>query len=302
MRTLGSSARPAARRRRACRLRDTGSTPSHRCRSSERYRCGPPRRPVVALRSALACAPLVEGADVAVGTGGYASVPAILAARRAHVPIVLHEPNARPGLANRMLARFASAIGVAFEDVGNGWRGHARIEVIGYPVREAIIHVAGHREELAEEASRRAGSGRRAEGRCSYGEGARVRCTSTRSSRRRLPRLASDEHLQLLVLTGPANLSVVAIAAERATGVRVRALPFLGAHGAARSRRPTWRFRGRAPRRSPSRPYAACRRSWSRTRTRPRTIRRRTLASSSAWAPRAWCSTPISPPRSSSTG
>jgi UDP-N-acetylglucosamine--N-acetylmuramyl-(pentapeptide) pyrophosphoryl-undecaprenol N-acetylglucosamine transferase len=39
--------------------------------------------------------------------------------------------------------------------------------------------------------------------------------------------MGSDERLQLLVLTGPANLGIVAPAAERATGVLVRALPFL---------------------------------------------------------------------------
>ncbi len=68
------------------------------------------KAPFVAARSMFACAPLVRGADVAVGLGGYVSVPPILAARRAHIPIVLHEPNAVLGLANRLLARWASAI------------------------------------------------------------------------------------------------------------------------------------------------------------------------------------------------
>jgi UDP-N-acetylglucosamine:LPS N-acetylglucosamine transferase len=45
--------------------------------------------------------------DVVVGFGGYASAPAYVAARRTHVPVVVHEANAKPGLANvlRVMAR-----------------------------------------------------------------------------------------------------------------------------------------------------------------------------------------------------
>src|SRR3954452_16756465 len=45
--------------------------------------------------------------DVLVGYGGYVAVPAYLAARRAGVPIVVHEQNSRPGLANKVGARIA---------------------------------------------------------------------------------------------------------------------------------------------------------------------------------------------------
>jgi UDP-N-acetylglucosamine--N-acetylmuramyl-(pentapeptide) pyrophosphoryl-undecaprenol N-acetylglucosamine transferase len=45
-------------------------------------------------------------ARVLVGFGGYVATPGYLAARRRHVPIVIHEANARPGLANRLGARF----------------------------------------------------------------------------------------------------------------------------------------------------------------------------------------------------
>ncbi len=184
------------------------------------------KAPVVALRSALACAPLVEGADVAVGTGGYASVPAILAARRAHVPIVLHEPNARPGLANRILARFADAIGVAFEGVGQRLRGPARIEVTGYPVREAILRVADHRKELADEAREDLDLDPDRRTVLVWG-GSQGALHLDEVVAAALPLLGSDDDLQLIVLTGAANLAVVAAAAERATGIRVRALPFL---------------------------------------------------------------------------
>ena len=53
------------------------------------------------------------GADVLVGFGGYAAAPAYLAARRRHVPFVVHEANARPGLANRLGARWTPYVAVA---------------------------------------------------------------------------------------------------------------------------------------------------------------------------------------------
>lgn len=56
-----------------------------------------------------------RGIDAVVGFGGYASAPAYSAARKAGVPLVLHEANAKPGLANRLGARYTSHVGVAFD-------------------------------------------------------------------------------------------------------------------------------------------------------------------------------------------
>ena len=49
------------------------------------------------------------GADVVLGTGGYVSAPAVLGARLAGRPVLLLEPNARAGVANRWLSRWATA-------------------------------------------------------------------------------------------------------------------------------------------------------------------------------------------------
>ena len=54
--------------------------------------------------------------DVVVGTGGYVSLPAAAAARLAGVPLVLHEQNSVPGMANRVARRFAVAVGVSFPE------------------------------------------------------------------------------------------------------------------------------------------------------------------------------------------
>ena len=74
-----------------------------------------------------------RGVDVVVGFGGYVSTPAYLAARRARVPIVIHEANARPGLANRLGARWAAKLGIAFS--GTRLRG---AELVGMPLRREI--------------------------------------------------------------------------------------------------------------------------------------------------------------------
>ena len=70
--------------------------------------------------------------DVVVGFGGFASTPAYVAAR-GRVPIVIHEANAMPGLANKLGARWAQAIGTTFE--GTPMRGAVQV---GMPLRAEI--------------------------------------------------------------------------------------------------------------------------------------------------------------------
>ncbi|MGN7703105.1 undecaprenyldiphospho-muramoylpentapeptide beta-N-acetylglucosaminyltransferase [Cellulosimicrobium sp. 22601] len=88
------------------------------------------------LKSAVDAAGAVideTGARVVVGFGGYVSTPAYLAARRRDVPVVIHEQNARPGLANRLGARWAARVGVTFE--GTPLKGGV---VTGLPLRREI--------------------------------------------------------------------------------------------------------------------------------------------------------------------
>jgi UDP-N-acetylglucosamine--N-acetylmuramyl-(pentapeptide) pyrophosphoryl-undecaprenol N-acetylglucosamine transferase len=53
-------------------------------------------------------------ADAVIGFGGYAAVPAYLAARRTRTPLIIHEANARAGIANRLGARFTSHVYASF--------------------------------------------------------------------------------------------------------------------------------------------------------------------------------------------
>jgi UDP-N-acetylglucosamine--N-acetylmuramyl-(pentapeptide) pyrophosphoryl-undecaprenol N-acetylglucosamine transferase len=102
-----------------------------------------PRRPTVDLlrvpgrvrRAVADTRALLDelSADVVVGFGGYVALPAYLAARRARVPIVVHEQNALPGLANRIGARLAARVGITMP----GTPLH-RGEHVGMPLRTAI--------------------------------------------------------------------------------------------------------------------------------------------------------------------
>ena len=110
------------------------------------------RFPFVLLRSVRRCRPLVEKADVVVGMGGYASAPAVLAASRARRPVVLHEQNSVPGLANRVLARRAVAVAVSFAEAERRFPRRTAVVLTGNPIREVIASVPADRERLAKEA------------------------------------------------------------------------------------------------------------------------------------------------------
>lgn len=87
-----------------------------------------------------------RGIDVVIGFGGFAATPAYVAARKEGVPYVVHEANARPGLANVWGARRAAAVGIVFADTP--LRGG---EVVGMPLRAEIstLDRAGSRTEAA---------------------------------------------------------------------------------------------------------------------------------------------------------
>ncbi|MEO7352641.1 MAG: undecaprenyldiphospho-muramoylpentapeptide beta-N-acetylglucosaminyltransferase [Marmoricola sp.] len=71
--------------------------------------------------------------DVVVGFGGYVSVPAYLAARKRRLPLVVHEGNALPGIANKLGARFTTHVATSFPDTDLP---HAHY--IGLPIRRMI--------------------------------------------------------------------------------------------------------------------------------------------------------------------
>jgi UDP-N-acetylglucosamine--N-acetylmuramyl-(pentapeptide) pyrophosphoryl-undecaprenol N-acetylglucosamine transferase len=89
----------------------------------------------------LRCVGLVRSfkPDAVVGVGGYASGPAMMAAVLLRVPTLAFEPNAVPGLANRLVGKWVSAAAVNFEETTRYFRG---AKVTGIPVRQEFFAIA----------------------------------------------------------------------------------------------------------------------------------------------------------------
>ena len=82
--------------------------------------------------------------DVAFAAGGFGAVPPLLAASLLRVPTVIHQQDVEPGLANRILAPFATAVTVTFPPSLNHFP-RSKTRLTGNPVRREIL--AGSREE-----------------------------------------------------------------------------------------------------------------------------------------------------------
>jgi UDP-N-acetylglucosamine--N-acetylmuramyl-(pentapeptide) pyrophosphoryl-undecaprenol N-acetylglucosamine transferase len=188
--------------------------------------------PFVALRSVATSRPIVRDAAAVLGMGGYASIAPVVAARSVRVPVVLHEQNAIPGLANRLLARLATAMALTFEDSRERLPRSLRTEVTGLPLRRDIRAVPGDRPALAEEA-RRAWDLAAERTTVLVTGGSQGALHVNRTIADAIPILASRSDLQLLVLTGTAHEAVLDTAANREMDLIVRAVPFLERMGSA---------------------------------------------------------------------
>lgn len=78
-------------------------------------------------------------ADAVAGFGGYVSVPVGVAAIVTRTPLVLAEQNSVPGLANRVLSRWARAVAVTYEGSAAYLKHPERAVLTGNPVRSAVI-------------------------------------------------------------------------------------------------------------------------------------------------------------------
>ncbi|MCI8839248.1 MAG: undecaprenyldiphospho-muramoylpentapeptide beta-N-acetylglucosaminyltransferase [Oscillospiraceae bacterium] len=73
--------------------------------------------------------------DLVVGTGGYASYPAVHEAARRRIPCAIHESNAYPGLTTRALANQVGLVMVGFPEAAAYYKDAKRVAVTGTPVR-----------------------------------------------------------------------------------------------------------------------------------------------------------------------
>ena len=88
-------------------------------------------------------------ADVIVGTGGYASLPALYAGSRLGVPTIVHESNAVPGVTTKMAAGIATKVLVCFEESRKYYKNPEAVEVVGMPVRREFL--TGNKNEARKE-------------------------------------------------------------------------------------------------------------------------------------------------------
>jgi UDP-N-acetylglucosamine--N-acetylmuramyl-(pentapeptide) pyrophosphoryl-undecaprenol N-acetylglucosamine transferase len=122
-----------------------------------------PRRPSprllalpAALRASVAqCRALIESeqAVAAVTFGGYVSFPLDRAARRAGLPLVIHEQNSVPGLTNRVAARWAARVALTFPGSAHHFPASERCVVTGNPVRREVLELDRDARRAAARAS-----------------------------------------------------------------------------------------------------------------------------------------------------
>jgi UDP-N-acetylglucosamine--N-acetylmuramyl-(pentapeptide) pyrophosphoryl-undecaprenol N-acetylglucosamine transferase len=157
------------------------------------------------------------GADVVVGFGGYVALPAYLAAR-GRLPIVVHEANVRAGLANKIGARFATAVAAAVPNTGL-----PNAQVIGIPLRQSITSL--NRAALRAEARRFFGLDPHAPTLLVFGgsQGARSLNVAVSGAAREL----RDSGIGVLHAHGPKNTLTVEDAGARRGAPPYVAVPYL---------------------------------------------------------------------------
>lgn len=97
--------------------------------------------------------------DVVFAKGGYVCLPVGLAAKLCRIPLVIHDSDARPGLTNRVLARFAAAIGTGMPLEHYNYK-KSITQYVGVPINPMIVPTttalqAEYREELGLDAARK---------------------------------------------------------------------------------------------------------------------------------------------------
>ena len=99
------------------------------------------------LGAVSACKKIIRefGPDLILGTGGYASFPALYAGSMLGIPTCVHEANAHPGLTTKMAASRADRVLVAFEQSVAHYKKPEKVQVVGMPVHQDFIYT--RREE-----------------------------------------------------------------------------------------------------------------------------------------------------------
>lgn len=76
--------------------------------------------------------------DFVIGTGGYVTGPVLKEAHRRGIPVYIQEQNAVPGVANKMLERYARKVFVSFPDSAKYFKDSKKLVFSGNPIRKAF--------------------------------------------------------------------------------------------------------------------------------------------------------------------
>lgn len=153
--------------------------------------------------------------DVVLGVGGYSSGPVLVAAKLRGVPTIIHEANAFPGLANRVVARWVTAVAVAFDEALPRMK-RADGVITGNPIREEFFELGAR--------PRTPGARRRL---LIFGgsQGSRVLNDAMTGALLFLAR--HKDTLEIVHQTGPNELEKVRTAYEQSAFTGARVVPYL---------------------------------------------------------------------------
>ncbi|MBU2951240.1 undecaprenyldiphospho-muramoylpentapeptide beta-N-acetylglucosaminyltransferase [Tamlana agarivorans] len=84
--------------------------------------------------------------DIVIGTGGFASGPLLKMAEMANIPVLIQEQNSYPGITNKLLAKQANKICVAYDGLERFFP-KEKIVKTGNPVRKGLLHIGGKGDE-----------------------------------------------------------------------------------------------------------------------------------------------------------
>lgn len=164
-------------------------------------------------------------ANVVLGFGGYVSTPVYLAARRRRLPIVIHEQNALPGLANRLAAHLSDHVFTSFPDTPlPGAR------CIGLPLRAAITDL----DRAEQRAAARAGFGLPVDGQVLLVSGGSQGAASLNRAVLGARNTLLAAGISVLHAVGPGNVSEDLVAVpDRSTGAVYQPLAYIAEMEAA---------------------------------------------------------------------
>lgn len=79
--------------------------------------------------------------DLVIGTGGYVSGPIVLLSSLRGIPSVIHEQNAYPGIANKLLSKFVKKVLITFEESKKFFKNPNKLVLTGNPIRSALVEI-----------------------------------------------------------------------------------------------------------------------------------------------------------------